>query len=52
MAKFEVIVQVSYSSTVEADSEADAEAIAFENWGDMYFDGVDSIELTEIEEDE
>lgn len=52
MKRFDVIVQARYSFTVEADSEADAEDIAFEKWGDEYFDWVEFIKVTEIEETE
>lgn len=53
LAKYDVVVTVSYSGTIEASSESDAENKAFSLWGDgneLTFDGVDEITVEELEE--
>jgi hypothetical protein len=53
LPKYDVVVTVSYSGTIEASSESDAENKAFSLWGDnneLTFDGVDEITVEELEE--
>lgn len=55
MAKFEIKMSVDYIFEIEADSESDAEQLA---WDYDYiddsasYDGVSSIQVTEVYEDE
>lgn len=52
MPKYYVKTIVEFSNEVEADSEAEAEQIGW-NWeDDLNYDGVYSIEVEELEDDE
>lgn len=51
MPKYYVKTVVEFSNEVEADSEAEAEAIAWK-WEELHYDGVYSIEVEELEDDE
>jgi hypothetical protein len=57
MARYFVEMVIEFSGYLEADSEAEAEALAWTSWGDtmdsqITYDNVYSIRLTEDEEDE
>lgn len=57
MAKYDVMITVSFAGEIEADSEAHAEELAWTAWGEnsdaqlTYF-AVDNIDVEEIEEDD
>jgi hypothetical protein len=52
MPKYYVKTIVEFSNEVEADSEAEAEAIGWKWEEELHYDGVYSIEVEELEEDE
>ena len=56
MPKYYVKVQVNYDGEIEAESEAQAEELAWHSYyGDdavLQYDSVESIDVEEIEEDE
>jgi len=52
MPKYYVKTIVEFSNEVEADSEAEAEAIGWKWEDDLHYDGVYSIEVEELEADE
>lgn len=57
MPKFYVKMTVAFAGEIEADTEAEAEKLAWTSWGDtldadLTYDGVDEISVEEIEEDE
>lgn len=49
MPRFNVTMTVQFSGEVEADSQQEAEEAYYD---DLMYDCVDSVEATEIEEDE
>lgn len=49
MARFNVTMTVQFSGEVEADSQEEAEEAYYD---DLMYDCVDSVEATEIEEEE
>lgn len=52
MARYEVSIKVEYFGEVEADSREQAEEIAL-SWEDnLNFFGIDSIEVSELEDEE
>jgi hypothetical protein len=52
MGKYYVKTIVEFSAEVEADSEAEAEAIGWKWEDELMYDGVYSIDVEELEEDE
>jgi hypothetical protein len=52
MPKYYVKVMVEYSGDVEAESEKEAEEMGWDFDGQLAYDGVYSIEVEEIEEEE
>ena len=53
MAQYYVEVRVDFSGYLEADSEDDAEQMAFTAWGEeLGYDGVYSVEVEEVMGDE
>lgn len=53
MAQYYVEVRVDFSGYLEADSEDDAEQMAFTAWGEeLGYDGVYSVEVEEVISDE
>lgn len=57
MPKYNVEMMIEFSGEIEADSKEEAEEMAWNAWGDsmdseITYDGVYSIEVEEIEEDE
>ena len=52
MAKFNVKTIVEFYGTVEADTEADAEAMGWQWEDELHYDGVYSIEVEEMEDED
>ena len=52
MPRYYVKTMVEFSNEVEADSEAEAEEIGWKWEDDLHYDGVYSIEVEELEEEE
>ena len=57
MKKFSVIMTIEFSGEVEAESEAAAEALAWNSWGEnadalLTYSGVDSIDVEEMEDED
>jgi hypothetical protein len=57
MARYYVKMRIDFDGEVEADSAEEAETLAWTSWGDsadndITYDGVYSIDVDEIEEDE
>lgn len=52
MPKYYVKTIVEFSNEVEADSEAEAEAIGWKWEEELHYDGVYSIEVEKLEDDE
>lgn len=57
MARYFVDMRIDFSGEIEADSQDEAEQLAWTSWGDnsnseIQYDGVYSIDIEEIEEDE
>jgi hypothetical protein len=53
MAQYYVEVRVDFSGYLEAESEDEAEQMAFTAWGeDLGYDGVYSVEVEAVMEDE
>lgn len=52
MGKYYVKTVVEFSNEVEAESEAEAEALGWQWETELHYDGVYSIEVDELEEDE
>ena len=52
MAKYQVTTPVTFSGEVEADSYEQAEAKGWEWETELIYDGVDSIEVDELDEEE
>ena len=57
MSKFYVKMRIDFAGEIEAESEDEAEKLAWTSWGDtsdnaITYDGVYSIDVEEIEEDE
>lgn len=57
MARYLVDMRIDFSGEIEADSQDEAEQLAWTSWGDnsnseIQYDGVYSIDIEEIEEDE
>lgn len=57
MAKFNVTMTIEFAGEIEADSEHEAEQLAWTSWGDTYdnpiqYQCVESIDVEEIEEEE
>jgi hypothetical protein len=57
MPKYFVSMKVDFAGEIEADSREHAEELAWTSWGDsmdndIIYDGVDSIRVEEIEDDE
>lgn len=57
MPKYYVEMRIDFSGEIEADSEAEAEQLAWTSWGDtmdndITYDGVHSIDVEEVEDDE
>jgi starvation-inducible outer membrane lipoprotein len=51
MAQYYVKTLVTFTGTIEADSEAEAEEIGY-HYDNLNYDGVYEVEVEEIEEDE
>ena len=52
MPRYYVKTTVTYSNEVEADNEAGAEAIGWNFDDELHYDGVYSIDVEELEDDE
>lgn len=57
MGRYYVQMKVDFAGEIEADSKEHAEELAWTNWGDtsdndITYDGVYSIDVEELEEDE
>ena len=57
MGRYYVEMKIDFSGEIEADSEADAEALAWTSWGDtsdseITYNGVYSIDVEELPDDE
>jgi hypothetical protein len=57
MPKYYVTMRIDFAGYLEADSEDEAEKLAWTSWGDtmdndITYDGVYSIDVEEVEEDE
>jgi hypothetical protein len=53
MAQYYVEVRVDFSGYLEADTEDEAEQMAFSAWGEeLGYDGVYSVEVEEVMSDE
>ena len=52
MAKFQVTTTVTFTGEVEADSREEAEAKGWEWEDELHYEGVDSIEVDELDDDE
>jgi hypothetical protein len=57
MTKYYVKMRIDFAGYLEADSEDEAEKLAWTSWGDtmdneITYDGVYSIDVEEVEEDE
>ena len=57
MTKYYVEMMVEFSGEIEADSREQAEELAWTSWGDsmdhdITYDGVYSIEVAEVDEEE
>jgi hypothetical protein len=57
MGRYYVQMKIDFAGEIEADSREDAEAKAWTSWGDtmdndIQYDGVYSIDVEELEEDE
>lgn len=57
MPKYYVKMRIDFAGYLEADSEDEAEKLAWTSWGDtmdneITYDGVYSIDVEEVEEDE
>jgi hypothetical protein len=57
MARFYVNMRIDFAGEIEADSEAEAEALAWTSWGDtldspISYDNVYSIDIEELDEPE
>ncbi len=57
MPKYYVNMMIEFAGEIEADSKEDAEQKAWTSWGDsmdndITYDGVYSIDVEEVEEDE
>ena len=52
MGRYYVKTIVEFSAEVEAESEAEAEAIGWKWEDELMYDGVDSIDVEELESDE
>lgn len=52
MAKFQVTTTVTFTGEVEADSQEEAEAKGWEWEDELQYDGVYSIEVEELEDNE
>jgi hypothetical protein len=57
MAKFYVQMKIDFAGEIEAESKEEAESLAWTSWGDtmdndITYDGVYSIDVEELEEDE
>jgi hypothetical protein len=57
MPKYYVKMRIDFAGEIEAESEDAAEALAWTSWGDsmdneITYDGVYSIDVEEIEDDE
>lgn len=57
MPKFYVTMRIDFSGEIEAESEEEAEKLAWTSWGDTFdseitYDSVYSIDVEELEEDE
>lgn len=57
MPKYYVEMRIDFSGEIEADSKEHAEELAWTSWGDtsdndITYDGVYSIDVEELEEDE
>lgn len=57
MPRYNVEMRIDFSGVVEADSQDEAEQLAWTSWGDtldndITYDGVHDISVDEIEEDE
>jgi hypothetical protein len=57
MGRYYVQMKIDFAGEIEADSEEDAEQKAWTSWGDtmdndITYDGVYSIDVEELEEDE
>jgi hypothetical protein len=57
MARFYVEMRIDFAGEIEAESKEHAEELAWTSWGDtsdcdIQYDGVYSIDVEELEEDE
>lgn len=57
MPRYYVTMRIDFAGYLEADSEDEAEKLAWTSWGDtmdndITYDGVYSIDVEEVEEDE
>lgn len=57
MPRFNVEMRIDFQGEIEADNEAEAERLAWTNWGDnadapITYESVYSIDVEEIEEEE
>ena len=52
MKKFFVTTTVTFCGEVEADTEADAEAMGWQWEDELHYDGVYSIEVEEMEDED
>jgi hypothetical protein len=52
MPRYYVKTIVEFSNEVEADSEADAEAMGWDWEDELHYDGVYSIEVEELDDEE
>jgi hypothetical protein len=57
MPKFYVEMRIDFAGEIEAESKEQAEQLAWESWGDtmdsdITYDGVYSIDVEELEDDE
>ena len=52
MAKYQVTTTVTFCNEVEADSYEEAEAIGWQWEDELLYDGVQEIEVEELEEEE
>ena len=52
MARFQVTTTVIFTGSVEADSREEAEKLGWEWEDELMYDGVDNIEVDELEDGE